>query len=87
VENGLGFAQLPLFKDPDVQAAFGKWGDINTIEEQAKLARAKEGMTPYYGAWDTFVRAEIHKAILGQEPTMDALNNMANKWNELKSQQ
>ena len=87
VENGLGFAQLPLFQDKDVIDAFGKWGDVPTIESQAKLARAKEGLTTWYGTWDTFARAEIHKAILGEESTMDALNNMAAKWNELKAQQ
>lgn len=86
VENGLGFAQLPLFQDPDVIAAFSKWGDVPTIEQQAKLARAKEGLTTWYGAWDVFARAEIHKAILGEIPIMDALNNMANKWLELMSQ-
>ncbi len=86
VENGLGFAQLPLFDDPDVIEAFGKWGDVPTIKEQAKLARAKEGMTTWYGAWDVYARAEIHKAILGQQSVMDTLNNMANKWNELKAQ-
>jgi multiple sugar transport system substrate-binding protein len=86
VENGLGFAQLPLFDDPGVQEAFGKWGDVDTIKEQAKLARAKEGLTTWYGAWDVFARAEIHKAILGEQDIQTTLDNMANKWNELKSQ-
>jgi multiple sugar transport system substrate-binding protein len=86
VENGLGFAQLPLFDDPDVQAAFGKWGDVATIKEQAKLARAKEGLTTWYGAWDVYARAEIHKAILGEQDVQTTLDNMANKWNELKAQ-
>jgi multiple sugar transport system substrate-binding protein len=87
VENGLGFAQLPLYDDPDVVAAFGKWGDVPTIKQQATLARAKEGMTPWYGSWDTFARAEIHKGILGEETSMVALQNMADKWNELKASQ
>jgi multiple sugar transport system substrate-binding protein len=86
VENGLGFAQLPLFDDKDVQDAFGKWGDVAVIKEQAKVARAKEGMTTWYGAWDVYARAEIHKGILGEQSIMDTLNNMANKWNELKAQ-
>jgi multiple sugar transport system substrate-binding protein len=86
VENGLGFAQLPLFDDPDVAEAFGKWGDVAVIKEQAKLARAKEGLTPWFGAWDVFTRAEIHKAILGEQATMDSLNNMAAKWTELSEQ-
>jgi multiple sugar transport system substrate-binding protein len=87
VENGLGFAQLPLFDDPDVIDAFGKWGDVPTIKEQANLARAKEGMTTWYGAWDVFARAEIHKGILGEQSSMDTLNNMAAKWEEMKAQQ
>ena len=86
VENGLGFAQLPLFDDPDVQAAFGTWGDVETIAAQAELARAKEGLTPWFGTWDIFTRAEVHKAILGQQETMDTLKNMEDYWNELASQ-
>jgi multiple sugar transport system substrate-binding protein len=86
VENGLGFAQLPLFNDPDVQAAFGQWGDVDTIAAQAELARAKEGLTPWFGTWDIFTRAEVHKAILGQQDTMDTLKNMEDYWNELASQ-
>ncbi len=86
VENGLGFAQLPLFEDPDVKSAFGQWGDVDVIASQAKLARAKEGLTPWFGTWDVFTRAEVHKAILGQQSTMDTLNNMADHWNELAAQ-
>ena len=87
VENGLGFAQLPLFEDQAVIDAFSKWGDVPTIKEQATLARSKEGMTPWYGSWDVFARAEIQKGILGEQSTMDTLNNMAEKWNELKAAQ
>ena len=87
VENGLGFAQLPLFDDKEVIDAFGKWGDVPTIKEQATLARAKEGMTPWYGAWDVFARAEIHKGILGQQSSLDTLKNMAAQWDELKAAQ
>ncbi len=83
VENGLGFAQLPLFNDADVQKAFGAWGDIPTIQAQAKLARAKEGLTPWYGSWDTFTRTELQKAYLAQESSTDAIKNIAGKWSEL----
>ena len=40
----------------------------------------------WFGTWDVFARAEIHKAILGEQSTMDTLNNMAAKWEELKAQ-
>jgi len=85
VENGLGFAQLPLFDDASVIEAFGKWGDVPTIKQQATLARAKEGLAPWYGSWDVFARAEIQKGILGQLSSLDTLNNMAEQWNELKA--
>lgn len=86
VENGLGFAQLPLFDDSDVIEAFGQWGDVPTIKEQASLARAKEGMTAWYGSWDVFARAEIHKGILGELSSMEVLNNMADSWVEMMAQ-
>ena len=42
-------------------------------------------MTPWYGSWDVFARAEIHKGILGQQTSMDTLNNMAANWDELRA--
>ncbi len=86
VENGLGFAQLPLFDDPEVIDAFGQWGDVPTIKEQASLARAKEGLTTWYGSWDIFARAEIHKGILGELSSIEVLDNMAEMWVEMAAQ-
>ena len=85
LEKGLGFAQTALFADKDIRAAFGKWADVDMLQKQAQLARAKEGMTPYYGTWDVFSRAELHKAYLGQQKPAETLANMAKKWEELKA--
>src|SRR5205809_275541 len=85
LEKGLGFAQTALFADKDIRAAFGKWADVDMLQKQAQLARAKEGMTPYYGTWDVFSRAELHKAYLGQQKPVETLANMAKKWEELKA--
>ena len=85
LEKGLGFAQTALFADRDIRAAFGKWADVDLLQKQAQLARAKEGMTPYYGTWDVFSRAELHKAYLGQQKPAETLANMAKKWEELKA--
>jgi multiple sugar transport system substrate-binding protein len=85
LEKGLGFAQTALFADKDIRAAFGKWADVDMLQKQAQLARAKEGLTPYYGTWDVFSRAELHKAYLGQQKPADTLANMAKKWEELKA--
>jgi multiple sugar transport system substrate-binding protein len=85
LEKGLGFAQTALFADKDIRAAFGKWADVDMLQKQAQLARTKEGMTPYYGTWDVFSRAELHKAYLGQQKPADTLANMAKRWEELKA--
>jgi multiple sugar transport system substrate-binding protein len=84
VQNGLGFGQLPLWGDADVQKAFNAWGDSTLLQQQAKLAWVKEGLTPFWGTWDVFTRAELQKAYLGQESTAAALNAIEAKWKELK---
>jgi multiple sugar transport system substrate-binding protein len=84
LDKGLGFAQLPLYDDPEVAAAINKWGDVNLEREQAKLARVKEGLTPWWGRWDIYARTQIHDAVLGTITPQQALKNMADKWDELK---
>jgi multiple sugar transport system substrate-binding protein len=85
LEKGLGFAPTALFADKEIRAAFGKWADVDLLQKQAELARVKEGMTSYYGTWDVFSRAELHKAYLGQQKPAETLANMAKKWEELKA--
>ncbi len=86
LEKGLGFAQLPLYDDAEVAAAINTWGDVNLEREQAKVARVKEGLTPWWGAWDIYARGQIHDAVLGSITPQEALKNMADKWEELKGQ-
>jgi multiple sugar transport system substrate-binding protein len=85
LDKGLGVSYLPMYEDPEVVAAIKKWGDVNLEKEQALKARIKEGMTPYYPAWDVFTRAEMHKAWLGQITVQKALQSSAAKWNQLKA--
>lgn len=85
LDKGLGVSYLNMYDDPEVIAAINKWGDVKLEREQALKARIKEGMTPFYPAWDVFTRAEMHKAWLGQTDPQAAMAASAGKWNELKS--
>ncbi len=85
LDKGLGVSYLTMYDDPEVIGAINKWGDVELERQQAMLARIKEGMTPFYPAWDVFTRAEMHKAWLDQTTSRDALSASAAKWNELKS--
>jgi len=84
LEKGLGFAQLPLYDDPEVINAINQWGNVEIEKQQASLARAKQGMTPFYGTWDIFMREQIHKALLKEVSIEDALSASAKYWNDLK---
>lgn len=84
LEKGLGFAQLPLYDDPQVDAAINAWGSVSLEKQQAKLARVKEGLTPSWGTWDVYAREQIGNAIVGSVTPQKALQNMAGKWAELK---
>ncbi len=86
LENGLGFANLPLYDDPEVAGSINEWGDVELEREQAEIARVKEGLTPWWGTWDIHAREQIHVAILGQASPSAALKSMADRWNELKQQ-
>jgi hypothetical protein len=74
-----------MYDDPEVVAAIKKWGDVNLEKEQALKARIKEGMTPFYPAWDVFTRAQMHKAWLGQVTVRQALQASGAKWSQLKA--
>jgi multiple sugar transport system substrate-binding protein len=85
LEKGLGFAQLPLFKDQQIRASFGKWVDVPMLETVSRRdARAKQGLTPWFAQWDVYTRAELQRAYLGQQSVDRTVKNLAAKWNELK---
>jgi len=84
LEKGLGFAQLPLYDDPQIKAAINAWGNVSLEQQQAKLATVKEGLTPSWGTWDVFARQQIGSAVVGSISPRQALQSMADKWSELK---
>jgi multiple sugar transport system substrate-binding protein len=86
LEKGLGFANLPLYDDPAVGQAINKWGDVELERKQAELARVKEGLTAWWGAWDIFAREQMHAAVLGRAAPKQALQRMADRWEELREQ-
>lgn len=84
LEKGLGFANLPLYEDPEVQQAIDAWGDAELERQQAELARSKEGLTPSWGTWDIHAREQLSAAVSGQVSVTEALARMEERWAELK---
>lgn len=87
VENGLGFSIGSLWQDTEVQRTFAAMADTTVMQNQKKLARAKEGMAaPWFAEWISFVRSEAQKTLLGQEPSSTTLQNIKQQWLSLQSE-
>ncbi|GBD16524.1 putative arabinose-binding protein [bacterium HR26] len=82
---GLGFGPMELFQDPEVRELFGKWTDVDVLEQIAKTARARK-LTPWYPSWDVFTRAELQRAYLGQVSVEEAIKNIADQWEQLRKE-
>jgi multiple sugar transport system substrate-binding protein len=81
VEDGLGFAALPLFDDPDVKKAWATWIDMDKFKAQAKLARNDKN-PPWKGMWSEFFRPLLSKAFVGGATVKEVMDQGAAKWNE-----
>jgi multiple sugar transport system substrate-binding protein len=83
VEDGLGFAALPLFDDPDVKRAWSTWIDMEKFKAQAKLAR-NDVNPEWKGMWSEFFRPLMAKAFVGGASVKEVMDQGAAKWNEYK---
>jgi ABC-type glycerol-3-phosphate transport system substrate-binding protein len=83
VEKGLGFAQLPLFDDPDVQAAWSTWIDVDKFKQQATLAR-NGTWTEWTGIWSAYFRPLLAQAMVGEASVEEVMQAGADKWIEYR---
>lgn len=83
VENGLGFAQLPLYDDPEVRDAWSSWIDMDLFKRQAQLAR-NGAQAEWKGIWVAFFRPLLAKAMVGDITVQEAMEQGAAKWNEYR---
>jgi len=83
VEKGLGFAQLPLFDDPDVQKAWSTWIDMETFKTQAGLA-INGTQTEWLGMWSGYFRPLTATAFVGDLSAAEAMDAGAKRWLDLR---
>lgn len=85
VDQGLGFAQIPLTEDPEVVAAFSKWVDVDLWRDQLSKARARR-QAIWYGIWAESFNPLLGQALNGEISAEEALQSAADEWNKLKEQ-
>jgi multiple sugar transport system substrate-binding protein len=83
VEKGLGFGQLSLFDDKDVQEAWNKWIDSATLKAQVAAARAGT-WTEWTTVWSAYFRPLLAKAMVGEASVDEVMKAGAQRWNELR---
>ncbi len=83
---GSGFGVKSLFKDPEIQAGYKKYADIDMFEAQQKLARKKDVIARWFGEWDEVNGSAWQSAVLGRATVSDALKKSADAWNSLRKE-
>jgi multiple sugar transport system substrate-binding protein len=83
VEKGLGFGQISLFDDPDVQASWNKWIDSATLKQQVATARGGN-WTEWTSVWTAYFRPLLAKAMVGEASVDEVMKAGTQRWNELR---
>jgi len=86
LEIGAGFCTQPLYQDPQVRKSYETYGDPDLIQQQARLARKKDVVTPWFGEWNEVNGAAWQEAILQKATPEAALKRSAETWNKLKKE-
>ena len=84
LDIGAGFGVKPLFDDPDIQAAYNKYGNVDIIKAQQALAMQKDVVTPWFGEWNETNGAAWQSAILGNTDVASAIAKSSSAWDDLK---
>jgi multiple sugar transport system substrate-binding protein len=84
LDIGAGFGVKPLFDDPDIQASYNAYGDVEVIKAQQALGMKKDVVTPWFGEWNETNGAAWQSAILGNADVASAIQKSADLWGELK---
>ncbi|RQU38948.1 extracellular solute-binding protein [Burkholderia cenocepacia] len=86
LDTGTAFGVKSLFSDPQIRAAYEKYGDFAMFQRQQELARKKDVISRWFGQWDETNSAAWQAAILGRSSVADALRQSAQAWNTLAKQ-
>ncbi len=85
LDFGLGFVQIPLFSDTDIQAEIATWGDPSIMQEQDEYVVPRfYRFTPWFQEWQTAAWEDLQKAVMGDESIDSILAGMADSAAELK---
>ena len=87
LDFGLGFVQIPLFQDEEINKDISAWGDPAVMQMQDEYVVGRPyRFTPWFQEWQTSSWGEIQKAVKGDEPIDAVLAEMAENARSIKAE-
>lgn len=90
IEKGLGNPWRPTYDDPDLVAAWSKWGDVKLIKSRMEGSKAKDSLTAtWWGKWSGLYgpgpgRSVVEAILLGNRSLADGLKTIESLAVDLK---
>ncbi|HRY24162.1 MAG: extracellular solute-binding protein [Geminicoccaceae bacterium] len=85
LEFGLGTPHKEVIESPEVQAAFGKWKNMEVAAIQQETATTRDvAKTMWFPEWDWYMMGEVQDYIRGAQETDELVDKLHDKAVELK---
>jgi multiple sugar transport system substrate-binding protein len=85
LEFGLGTPHKEVIEDPEVQAAYSQWKDLDVSKQQQETATTRDvAKTMWFPEWDWYMMGEVQDYIRGQQSTDEVIDKLHAKAVELK---
>jgi multiple sugar transport system substrate-binding protein len=85
LEFGLGTPHKEVIEDPEVQAAYSQWKDLEVSKQQQATATTRDvAKTTWFPEWDWYMMGEVQDYIRGQQSTDELIDKLQAKVIELK---
>ena len=74
-----------MIEDPEVQAAYSKWKDLEVSKQQQETATTRDvAKTMWFPEWDWYMMAEAQDYIRGEQSEDELVDKLHAKAEELK---
>lgn len=85
LEFGLGTPHKEVIEDPEVQAAYSQWKNLEVSAQQQETATTRDvAKTMWFPEWDWYMMGEVQDYIRGQQSTDELIDKLHAKAVELK---
>jgi multiple sugar transport system substrate-binding protein len=87
LQFGLGTPYKEVLADPEVQASYKQWKDLDIAQKQQETATPRDvSKTLWFADWDWYMMGEVQDYIRGTQPLNQLVDKLQKKVADVKSQ-